>query len=33
MTGVTLNPGTYALTVSTTGKAWHLMAEECRIPG
>ena len=32
-TGVTLNPGRYTLTVSTTGKAWRLMAEEYRIPG
>ena len=24
-TGVTLNPGAHTLTVSTTGKAWHLM--------
>ena len=32
-TGVTLSPGTYTLTVSTTGKAWNLMAEEYRVPG
>ena len=32
-TGLNLNPGTYTLTVSTTGETWHLMAEEYRIPG
>ncbi|MFE4228801.1 TM2 domain-containing protein [Arthrobacter sp. NPDC056886] len=32
-TGVTLPQGSYTLTVSTTGKAWRLMAEEYRIPG
>ncbi|WP_244208391.1 TM2 domain-containing protein [Arthrobacter oryzae] len=30
-TGVTVNPGTYRLTVSTTGKAWHLLVEEYRL--
>jgi hypothetical protein len=31
--GVTLAPGTYTLTVSTTGPAWTLKAEEFRLPG
>ncbi|SDK89845.1 TM2 domain-containing protein [Arthrobacter sp. ok362] len=31
--GVTLPPGTYTLTVSTTGTSWTLKAEEFRLPG
>lgn len=31
--GVTLAPGTYTLTVSTTGPAWTLKAEEFKLPG
>lgn len=31
--GITLAPGTYTLTVSTTGPAWTLKAEEFRLPG
>jgi hypothetical protein len=31
--GVTLPPGTYTLTVSTTGTSWRLKAEEFRVPG
>lgn len=31
--GVTVAPGTYTLTVSTTGPAWTFKAEEFRLPG